>query len=185
MKGLDLITIAVFVGSLRRDSLNRTLAKSLESYMPADVKIEYVDFASVPLYNQDLEEDYPQAALDVKQQVAAADGILFVTPEYNRSIPGALKNVIDWISRPSSQNPLVGKPAAVIGISGGMLGTALAQSQLRSVLLYLDTLLIGQPEVYVPNGIEVFDNDGKPNDRVSEKLKEFAERFSRHVKDNR
>lgn len=177
--------IAVFVGSLRQDSLNKKLAKSLEAYLPDGVEIHYVDFSAVPLYNQDLEENYPEAALRVKKQIEAADGVLFVTPEYNRGIPGVLKNVIDWVSRPWGQNSLAGKPAAVIGISGSTLGTALAQTQLRSVLLYLDTLLIGQPEVYIPNGFEVFDEDGDANERVSEKLKEFADRFVAHVEHNK
>lgn len=176
--------IAVFVGSLRNESLNKKLAKSLEVYLPERVQVEYVDFADVPLFNQDLEENYPEAALRVKKQVESADGVLFVTPEYNRGVPGVLKNVIDWMSRPFGQNSLVGKPAAVIGISGSTLGTALAQTQLRSVLLYLDTLLIGQPEVYVPNGFDVFDEAGKPNEYVSKKLEQFADRFVRHVEHN-
>lgn len=176
--------IAVFVGSLRNESLNKKLAKSLEAYLPGHVHVEYVDFSDVPLFNQDLEDNYPEAALRVKRQVESADGVLFVTPEYNRGIPGVLKNVIDWMSRPFGQNSLAGKPAAVIGISGSTLGTALAQMQLRSVLLYLDTLLIGQPEVYIPNGFDVFDEAGEPNEYVSKKLEQFADRFVQHVEHN-
>lgn len=173
--------IAVLVGSLRAESLNKKLAKNVEALLPDGVEFDYIDYSAVPLFNQDLEADYPASAQKVKDAIEAADAVLFVTPEYNRAIPGVLKNVIDWLSRPWGHNSLEHKPAAVIGASGSTLGTALAQTQLKSVLLYLDTYLIGQPEIYVASAMDVFDEQDVANEYTREKLKHFIERFVDHI----
>lgn len=140
-------TIAVFVGSLRKESFNLKLAKAIENFMPEGVNFEYADM-NLPLYNQDLDGDFPAKATELKQLVERADGVLFVTPEYNRSFPGVLKNAIDWASRPWGQSSFTGKPAAIVGASMGALGATQAQAALRNVALFLDMKLMGQPEVY-------------------------------------
>ncbi len=177
--------IAVFVGSLRADSFNLKLAKSVEKVLPEGVEFDYVDFSDVPFYHQDQEADYPASARKAKDIVEAADGVLFVTPEYNRSIPGILKNIIDWVSRPYGTNSFDGKPTAVIGASGSTLGAALAQSHLKNILLYLNTKLLGQPEVFIPSAYEVFDNEGTPSERVEDNLKKYVETFVAYIDANK
>jgi chromate reductase len=142
--------IAVFVGSLQKNSYNKKLAKTLESLLPSGVDFEYID-NNLPLFNQDLEADYPAAAQAAKDIVLGADAVLFVTPEYNRSVPGVLKNTIDWISRPYGSNAFNGKPVGMMGASISPVGTAIAQSDLRHIVAFLNMKLMPQPEVYVAN----------------------------------
>lgn len=151
--------IAVFVGSLRADSFNKKLAKNLEQLAPEGVEFDYVDL-NLPLFNQDLEANYPHEAQKVKDQVENADGVLFVTPEYNRSIPGVLKNAIDWASRPFGTNSFRGKPTGIVGASSGQIGTAVAQSDLRHICGFLNVKLMGQPELYLGNAGSSFDENG-------------------------
>ena len=153
-------TIAVLVGSLRRDSFNRRLADALEGMVPADVSLERLRIDDLPLYNQDDDADPPAAATRLKAAIRAADGVLFVTPEYNRSIPGVLKNAIDHASRPYGKSAFAGKPAGIIGVSVGAIGTALAQQHLRNVLAYLDMPTLGQPEAFITAKDGLFDSDG-------------------------
>jgi len=143
-------TIAVVVGSLRRDSINRRLAHAL-TRLPSAQGHEFVflEIGDLPLYNQDDDQNPPEQAVRLKREIRAADGILFVTPEYNRSIPGVLKNAIDHASRPYGDSAWAGKPAGVIGTSGGKAGTAMAQQHLRNVLAYLDMPTLNQPEAFV------------------------------------
>jgi chromate reductase len=173
--------IAVFVGSIRADSLNKKLAKNLERLAPKGTTFDYVDIAILPLFNQDLEADYPASAQAVKDVVASADGVLFVTPEYNRSVPGVLKNAIDWASRPWGANSFDGKPAGVVGASGSTLGTALAQAHLKNILVYLNTKLLGQPEVYFASAHEFFDEEGVVIKSSHDYLKNFIDTFIAHV----
>lgn len=165
--------IAVFVGSLRADSLNKKLAKNLEQLAPEGTTFSYARIGELPLFNEELEADFPASAQAVKDVVEAADGVLFVTPEYNRGVPGLLKNAIDWVSRPWGTNSFDGKPAGIVGASGGALGTGPAQSQLRSVLVYLNTRLMGQPEIYLAGAKAVFDD----NDVVVEGSKQFLQDY--------
>lgn len=176
--------IAVFVGSLRDGSFNKQLADAVESLAPENVEFVHADI-NLPLYSEDIEADYPASAQAVKDLVESADGVLFVTPEYNRGIPGVLKNAIDWASRPWGANSFEGKSAAVIGASAAQWGTTMAQTQLKSVLLYLDTKLIGQPEVYVPFGSDTFDGSGKVAEALTEKLQKFTDTFLEHVEKNK
>ena len=173
--------IAVFVGSLRAASLNKKLAKNLEALAPEGTTFRYVDIASLPLFNEELESDYPVAAKAVKNIVEAADGVLVVTPEYNRGVPGALKNAIDWASRPHGTNSFEGKPAGIVGASGGVLGTALAQAQLRNILLYLNVKLLGQPEVYLTRANDLFDDKGMIVEASREFLKKYIDTFVVHI----
>lgn len=173
--------IAVFVGSLRDGSLNKNLAHNLESLAPSDVVFDYVDISSLPLFNQDLETDYPENAQEVKDIVEAANAVLFVTPEYNRGIPGVLKNAIDWASRPWGTNSFDGKPAGIVGASGGALGTGPAQAQLRSVLVYLNTKLMGQPEIYLAHAKDMFDENGVVIEESKPYLSEYITAFASHI----
>jgi len=152
--------IAVVVGSLRKDSMNLKLAHALEKLAPPILSFEYLNIGDLPLYNQDEEANPGAAVARLKQQVAAAQGLLFVTPEYNRSIPGALKNAIDHVSRPYGQNAWAGKPAGVIGASLGAIGTALAQQHLRNILAYLDVPTLAQPEAFIHAKEGLFDAAG-------------------------
>ncbi|MEI7036945.1 NAD(P)H-dependent oxidoreductase [Fulvimonas yonginensis] len=143
------IKVAVLVGSLRKDSYNRRLARAVERLAPQELAFEHLEIGDLPPYNQDLDGDYPPRWQQLKQQIQACDALLFVTPEYNRSVPGVLKNAIDIASRPYGTNAFAGKPGAVIGASVGATGSALAQQHLRNTLAYLDVPLLGQPEVFV------------------------------------
>ena len=143
------IKVAVLIGSLRKDSYNRRLARAVEKLAAAQMTFDNLAIGNLPLYDQDFDGQYPAACQRLKQQIEAADALLFVTPEYNRSIPGVLKNAIDIASRPWGTNSFAGKPGAVIGTSIGAAGSAVAQQHLRNVLAYLDVPLLGQPEVFV------------------------------------
>ena len=152
--------IAVLVGSIRQDSLNRKLAVALTRLAPADVTFEFVEISDLPLYDQDDDANPSAAVRRMKERIQSADGVLFVSPEYNRSIPGVLKNAIDHASRPYGQSVWAGKPAGVIGISVGAIGTALAQQHLRNILAYLDMPTLGQPEVFLQVKDGLFEPDG-------------------------
>ena len=170
--------IAVFIGSLRKDSFNRKLAKAVEKLAPDDFEFSHVRIDDLPLYNQDFDEDYPAEAKRLKQDVESADAVLFVTPEYNRAIPGVLKNAIDIGSRPWGTNSFAGKPAGVLGISIGVIGTALAQQHLRNTLAYLDMPTLGQPEVFMQMKDGLLDDEGNVgNDETRKFLQGFVDRY--------
>lgn len=152
--------IAVVVGSLRRDSLNRKLAVALARLGPPDFSFKMVEIGDLPLYNQDDDASPAESVKRLKGEISAAQGLLFVTPEYNRSIPGVLKNALDHASRPYGQSVWKGKPAGVIGVSIGAIGTAMAQQHLRNVLAYLDVPTLGQPEAFVQAKDGLFDAQG-------------------------
>jgi len=170
--------IAVLVGSLRADSINKRLAEELEGLLPDGTTFEYADL-NLPLFNQDLEADYPAEAKAVKELVEGADGVLFVTPEHNRSFPAALKNAIDWASRPWGTNSFDGKPAAIVGASSS-LATTQAQQQLRNVAIYLNTHLLGQPEMYIDVN-RVHDEEGKLTPEAIEMYQNFLNTFTAHI----
>ncbi|WP_129136252.1 NAD(P)H-dependent oxidoreductase [Luteimonas sp. YGD11-2] len=143
------LAIAVLVGSLRKDSFNRKLADALPALAPDGVRFDIQRIDDLPLYNQDDDDNPPEAATRLKQAITSADGVLFVTPEYNRSVPGVLKNAIDHASRPYGQSAFAGKPAGILGVSIGAIGTACAQQHLRTILAYLDMPTLGQPEMFL------------------------------------
>ena len=175
---MELRKVAVFVGSLRKDSFNRQLARALERLGEDRLEFSRVDIGRLPLYNQDHDGDYPAEGRALKEQVRAADAVLFVTPEYNRSIPGVLKNAIDLGSRPYGDSAFAGLPAAVIGTSPGAIGTAMAQQHLRNVLSYLDMAVLPQPEAYIQFEEGLFDEDGKVTRQdTREFLEDFVDRF--------
>jgi chromate reductase len=152
--------IAVIVGSLRRESFNRALANALCRMGPASFEFRQLEIGDLPLYNQDDDAHQHANVLRLKEDVRQSQGLLFVTPEYNRSMPGVLKNAIDHASRPYGQSAWAGKPAGVIGISVGAIGTALAQQHLRNVLAYLDVPVMGQPEAFLQVKEGFFDAQG-------------------------
>ena len=156
-----IISIAVVVGSLRRDSHNRKLAHALAQLAPDDFSFSHVDIADLPPYNQDDDAKPHACVLRLKSQIRSAQGLLLVTPEYNRSIPGVLKNAIDHASRPYGQSVWEGKPAGVIGMSVGAIGTAMAQQHLRNILAYLNVPTLGQPEAFLQAKPGFFDDDGR------------------------
>ena len=152
--------VAVVVGSLRRDSYNRKLAGALAKLAPPEFSFKQLQIGDLPLYNQDDDANPAASVKRLKADIAAAQGLLFVTPEYNRSIPGVLKNAIDHASRPYGQNSWAGKPAGVLGASVGAIGTALAQQHLRNILAYLDVPTLGQPEAFIHAKEGLFDDNG-------------------------
>lgn len=158
---MSTLHIAVIVGSLRRDSLNRKLANAMSLLAPPDFSFSQVRIDDLPLYNQDDDDHQAAPVLRMKAQIKAAQGLLFVTPEYNRSIPGVLKNAIDHASRPYGQSVWDGKPAGLMGASVGAAGTALAQQHLRNILAYLNVPTLGQPEAFIHAKEGFFDADGR------------------------
>ena len=172
------IKVAVLVGSLRKDSFNRKLAKAVEKLAPDEFEFQHLRIDNLPLYNQDFDVDYPAECKRLKQEVEAADALLFVTPEYNRSMSGVLKNALDIGSRPWGTNSFAGKPGAAIGISVGATGASMAQQHLRNVLLYLDVTLLGQPEVYVQFKEGLIDDEGTIGNPDTQKfLQGFVDRY--------
>jgi chromate reductase, NAD(P)H dehydrogenase (quinone) len=152
--------IAVLVGSLRKASFNRQLANALAKLAPGNFSLHQTEIGDLPLYNQD-DDGQPHATVTrLKSEIKESQGLLFVTPEYNRSIPGVVKNAIDHASRPYGQSAWAGKPAGVIGVSVGAIGTALAQQHLRNVLAYLDVPTLGQPEAFIQAKDGLFDDAG-------------------------
>ncbi len=178
-------TIAVFVGSLRKESFNKKLALGLRELGKDLFRFNIVPLDDVPMYNQDLEEKLPAPVARIKQAVSQADGMLIVTPEYNRSIPPVLKNALDWCSRPPGKSVLSGKPTALAGTSPGAVGTAAAQSHLRSVLTMLGMVVMGQSEVYIVWNPGYFDADNRVVDEknrafLSTVLSKFSDWISLH-----
>ena len=154
------LTIAVLVGSLRKDSFNAKLADALARLAPADVEFRRLRIDDLPLYNQDDDDSPPAPVTRLKEGIRQADGLLFVTPEYNRSIPGVLKNALDHASRPYGDSAFPDKPAGIIGVSIGAIGTAAAQQHLRTILAYLDMPTLGQPEAFLKADDVLDDNGG-------------------------
>ena len=152
--------IAVVVGSLRKDSFNRKLAAALAKLAPSEFSFNPIEIGGLPLYDQDDDASPAESVKRLKREITTAQGLLFVTPEYNRSIPGVLKNALDHASRPYGQNAWANKPAGVIGVSVGATGTAMAQQHLRNILAYLDVPTLGQPEAFIHMKDGLFDGEG-------------------------
>ena len=174
--------VAVVIGSLRKDSWNRKLALSLPALAPASLTFEIVEIGALPLFNQDLEEAPPAPWTTFRRKVAGADAVLFVTPEYNRSVPGVLKNAVDVGSRPYGKSVWSGKPGAVISVSPGALGAFGANHHLRQSLMYLDVPAMQQPEAYISGASKLFDQEGTLIDPPTrEFLTTYLQRFAAWV----
>ncbi|MGH8147654.1 MAG: NADPH-dependent FMN reductase [Rhodanobacteraceae bacterium] len=170
--------IAVLVGSLRKGSFNKQLAHALEKIAGDRAEFRHIRIDDLPLYNQDFDGDYPPVCKRLKDAINACDGVLFVTPEYNRSIPGVLKNAIDIASRPYGYSAFPGKPGAVIGTSAGAMATALAQQHLRNICVFLDIPLLQQPEAFVRFSEGLFGDDGSVTDEsVGKFLTNFMDKY--------
>jgi chromate reductase len=174
--------IAVVVGSLRKDSLNRKLANAVVKLAPPEFSFTFVDIGNLPLYNQDDDTNQTESVMRLKAEILASQGILFVTPEYNRSIPGVLKNAIDHASRPYGQSAWTGKPAGVLGISAGPIGTALAQQHLRNILAHMDVPTLGQPEAFIQAKEGLFDETGNIGPASRKFLQSWMDRYIEWVK---
>ena len=174
--------VGYFVGSLSSTSINRELSQVLINLAPADLEFTEIPIGNLPLYSPDFDADYPPEATALKDAITASDAVLFVTPEYNRSIPGALKNAIDWASRPWGQGSFDHIPAGVIGASIGQIGTAVAQQSLRAVLSFCNARQMTSPEAYIYYSPEKFTPDGEVTDESTEAfLRAFLAEFRDHV----
>jgi chromate reductase len=174
--------IAVVVGSLRKDSFNRKLANAIVKLAPSEFSFKQVQIGDLPLYDQDDDANQAESVKRLKNEIKSAQGLLFVTPEYNRSIPGVLKNAIDHASRPYGQNAWTGKPAGVLGASIGAAGTAMAQQHLRNVLAYLDVPTLGQPEAFIHVKDGLFDETGNIGADSKRFLQDWMDRYVAWVK---
>lgn len=168
--GMTTYKVGYLVGSLAKGSINRRLAQALIRLAPKELEFTEISIADLPMYNYDLDNAFPPAAAAFKQKVASVDAVLFLTPEYNRSIPGSLKNAIDWASRPYGQNAFARKPSAVIGTSPGKIGTAVAQQHLRSILGYLNSPQMNSPEAYIQFEKGLIDDAGNVTNESTEKF---------------
>jgi len=170
--------VGYLVGSLATKSINRLLATALVRLAPAELVMREVSFRDLPIYNYDFDADFPPPARAFKEALAKVDAVLFVTPEYNRSIPGGLKNAIDWASRPYGQNSFARKASAVIGTSPGAIGTAIAQQQLKSVLSFCNSPLMNAIEAYIHFKPGLIDERGEVTDETTEAfLRDFMTEF--------
>ena len=170
--------VGYFVGSLATASINRTLSKALIRLAPPALEFHEIPIKDLPLYSYDYDDDYPAVARAFKQAITASDAMLFVTPEYNRSIPGGLKNAIDWASRPYGTNAFARKPSAVIGTSPGSIGTAVAQQSLRSVLSFCNSPQMNAPEAYIQFKPGMITDDGEVTVAETEEfLRNFMAEF--------
>jgi len=174
--------IAVVVGSLRKDSFNRKLANAIVRFAPPEFSFKEVLISNLPLYNQDDDANQAESVKRLKIEINGAQGILFVTPEYNRSIPGVLKNAIDHASRPYGQNVWAGKPAGIVGASIGVIGTAMAQQHLRNVLAFLDVPTLSQPEAFIHAKDGLFDEAGNIGTDSKQFLQNWMDRYVAWVK---
>ncbi len=164
------ITILGIAGSLRQGSYNRAALRAAEQLVPEGARLDIFDLAGIPLFNQDEEKNLPARVVELKRSIRAADAVLLVTPEYNYSIPGVLKNAIDWASRPYGDNAWDGKPVAIMGASPGSLGTARAQYHLRQLVVGLNMHTVNRPEVLISGAAERFDAQGNLKDENTRKL---------------
>ena len=175
-------TVGYLVGSLAKASINRKLALALTRLAPPQLQLREIPIGDLPLYSYDYDKDYPPAGRALKDAIGASDAILFVTPEYNRSIPGALKNAIDWASRPWGTNSFARKPTAIIGTSPGKIGTAVAQQQLRSVLSFCNSPQMNAPEAYIQFKPGLITAEGEvTDDSTAEFLRNYMSEFHQFI----
>src|SRR5215203_3999406 len=174
--------VGYFVGSLSKASINRLLSKALVNLAPPELDLVEIPFKDLPIYNYDYDADFPTVATAFKQSIAAVDAVLFVTPEYNRSIPGGLKNAIDWASRPYGQNSFTRRPSAMIGASPGMIGTAIGQQHLRSIMAFCNSPQMNAIEAYIQFEKGLITEDGTVTDpSTGEFLQKFMAEFQAFI----
>jgi len=179
-----MVALLGICGSLRKASINRALLDAVRDALPASARMSMFDDLNLPIFNSDLDD--PPAVVQLKAAIALADGVVFGVPEYNYSIPGGLKNALDWVSRPPQHSPMRGKPIGIVGAATGMSGTIRAQTHLRQMLLFSDSPCLSQPEVLIPRAHERFDAEGRLTDPSTRTLLEkfgaamivFVERYA-------
>jgi chromate reductase len=176
--------IVVVVGSLRKDSFNRQLANAIIKLAPSHIRFKFLEIGNLPLYNQDHDNNQSDSVKSFKSDIASADGVLFVTPEYNRSIPGVLKNALDNASRPYGQNAWAGKPAGILSASVGATGGALSQQHLRNVIAYLDMPTLNQPEAFIQVKEGLYDSDGNIGPNSKKFLQGWMDKFVAWIERN-
>lgn len=175
-------TIGYIVGSISSTSINRRLATALTQIAPEGVTLVEIPIADLPFYSPDLDADFPQVARDFKQAIADVDGVIILTPEYSRSIPGVLKNALDWSARPYGQASFNGKPTAVIGTSGGPIATAAAQQHLKAILSHYNAPTLGQPEGFIQSTPGLFTDNGEiTDDTTAAFLVSYLEAFTQLI----
>jgi chromate reductase len=179
----DQLSILAISGSLRRNSYNTALLRAAQDVAPPNLPVEIFDLSHVPLYNEDVRRTHlPQAVADLRAALKTADGVLFATPEYNYSVPGVLKNAIDWASRPPEQ-PFDGKPVAIMGVSPSAMGTSRAQYHLRQIMVCLNAYVMPKPEVIIPHASERFDIDGRLVDETTrESIRKQLDAFAAFIR---
>ncbi len=183
---MNKIRTAILVGSLRKGSYSRMVAQALMALAPSSVELEILEIAQLSMYNQDLDESSPKPWMEFRKKLHDFDSILFVTPEYNRSVPGVLNNAIDIASRPYGENSLSGKPGAVVSVSVGAMGGFGANHQLRQSLVFLNVPAMAQPEAYIGEAAKLFDKDGKlTNESTRLFLTKFMLSFVQWVEKNK
>lgn len=179
---MEKFKVGYIVGSLAKGSINRKLALALTKLSPENLELNEITYNELPFYSYDFDIDYPQVAKDFKNAIKNVDAVLFVTPEYNRSIPGALKNAIDWASRPYGQNSFSRKPSAIIGTSPGAIGTAVGQQHLKNILNYCNSPIMNEIEAYIQFTPDLISDEGKVKMKSSEEfLKKFMREFSEFI----
>lgn len=175
-------TVGYFVGSLASKSINRKLANAIVRLAPPDLTLSEIPIKDLPLYSYDFDANYPPSAQALKDAIASVDAVLFVTPEYNRSIPGGLKNAIDWASRPWGKNSFYRKPSAIIGTSPGKIGTAVAQQHLRSIMAFCNSPLMNAIEAYIEFTPGLIDDDGNvTNESTADFLRNYMKEFCGYI----
>jgi len=178
-------SVAVFVGSLRKDSLNRKMAKALIAMAAPSLRMEILEIGQLPFYNADYEADPPQAVRDFKQRLESFDAVLFVTPEYNRGVPGVLKNAIDVGSRPYGKSSWNAKPGAIVSVSPGAIGGFGANHGIRQSMVFLNVPVMQQPEAYIGNAASLFDDKGAlANESTRELIQKFLNTFAQWIERN-
>ncbi len=178
------LQIAVVVGSLRHGSFNKKLAQAIAKLAPSELSFKHIQIDDLPLYNEDNDAHPAPSVIRFKKEIEASDALLFVTPEYNRSIPGVLKNALDHGSRPYGKNSWGAKRAGVIGVSPGNIGTALAQQHLRNVLAYLDVPVMAQPEAFIQMKEGLFDEAGNIGSQSKEFLQKWVDKYIKWIKNS-
>ncbi|MBS0564156.1 MAG: NAD(P)H-dependent oxidoreductase [Proteobacteria bacterium] len=174
--------VGYFVGSLAKGSINRKLARALVRLAPAELEMREITFTDLPLYSYDYDADYPEVAKRFKAAIADVDAVLFVTPEYNRSIPGGLKNAIDWASRPYGKNSFTRKPSGIIGTSPGAIGTAVGQQHLKTILSFCNSPLMNAIEAYIQFTPGLITDDGQVTAQTTEDfLRNYMQEFARFI----
>jgi chromate reductase len=177
------IQVIGFAGSLRKNSYNKMLLRTVQKLFPSDMEMEIIELPDIPIYNYDIQasQGFPQSIIEIDEKIKNSDAVLFATPEYNYGIPGGLKNFIDWLSRLESK-PFFGKPMSMLGATTGMGGTIRAQANLRTVALFIETNVMPKPEIYVTKAANKFDTEGNLTDEATIKiLQKYIERFKKWI----